>query len=78
MTSARARLRTSMPRRPLPRWAGLAAVVLASVVTSATTAGAQLVPNTKWRTIHTEHFQVHFSPGLEEHARRAAVNAERA
>jgi hypothetical protein len=40
--------------------------------------GAQLPPNLHWRTIETQHFQVHFSPGLEDQARRAAVNAERA
>ena len=39
---------------------------------------AQVSPDVQWRTIHTEHFQVHYSPGLEQNARRAAVNAERA
>ena len=39
---------------------------------------AQLVPNDDWRTITTKHFRVHFTPPLEEQARRAAVNAERA
>ena len=39
---------------------------------------AQLAPDIKWRTIHTTHFQVHFSDGLEGQARRAAVNAEEA
>lgn len=39
---------------------------------------AQLVPNDDWRTLHTAHFRVHFTPPLEEQARRAAVNAERA
>ncbi|HLA14120.1 MAG TPA: hypothetical protein VJZ25_03775 [Gemmatimonadaceae bacterium] len=39
---------------------------------------AQLVPNDDWRTIRTAHFRVHFTPPLEEQARRAAVNAERA
>ena len=39
---------------------------------------AQLVPNDDWRTLQTEHFRVHFTPPLEEQARRAAVNAERA
>jgi hypothetical protein len=41
-------------------------------------AGAQLVPNDDWRTLRTAHFRVHFTPPLEEQARRAAVNAERA
>ncbi len=39
---------------------------------------AQLVPNDDWRTLRTAHFRVHFTPPLEEQARRAAVNAERA
>jgi len=39
---------------------------------------AQLVPNDDWRTISTPHFRVHFTPPLEEQARRAAANAERA
>ncbi len=41
-------------------------------------AAAQLVPNDDWRTLATTHFRVHFTPDLEEQARRAAVNAERA
>ena len=41
-------------------------------------ASAQLPPNDHWRTLHTRHFRVHFTPPLEEEARRAAVNAERA
>jgi hypothetical protein len=41
-------------------------------------ASAQLVPNDDWRTLRTAHFRVHFTPPLEEQARRAAVNAERA
>ncbi|HEX9221595.1 MAG TPA: hypothetical protein VF858_14010 [Gemmatimonadaceae bacterium] len=39
---------------------------------------AQLPPNEHWRTIRTQHFRVHFSPAIEQEARRAAVNAERA
>ena len=39
---------------------------------------AQLSPNAHWRTLHTKHFRVHFAPALEQEARRAAVNAERA
>ncbi|HKN57652.1 MAG TPA: hypothetical protein VJV97_02310, partial [Gemmatimonadaceae bacterium] len=39
---------------------------------------AQLPPNEHWRTLHTRHFRVHFTPAVEEEARRAAVNAERA
>ncbi len=41
-------------------------------------ASAQLVPNDDWRTLETAHFRVHFTPQLEEQARRAAANAERA
>jgi len=39
---------------------------------------AQLPPNEDWRTLRTAHFRVHFTPAVEEEARRAAVNAERA
>jgi hypothetical protein len=41
-------------------------------------ASAQLPPNDDWRTLETRHFRVHFTPPLEQEARRAAVNAERA
>ena len=41
-------------------------------------ASAQLPPNDDWRTLETKHFRVHFTPPLEQEARRAAVNAERA
>jgi hypothetical protein len=41
-------------------------------------ANAQVDPSLHWRTIRTAHFQVTFSPGLEETARRAAGSAERA
>jgi hypothetical protein len=40
--------------------------------------GAQVRPNDRWRTIRTEHFRVHFTPELEELARRAGANAEEA
>ncbi len=39
---------------------------------------AQLPPNENWRTLRTPHFRVHFTPAIEQEARRAAVNAERA
>lgn len=45
---------------------------------AARAAGAQLPPNEDWRTLRTRHFRVHFTPAVEEEARRAAVNAERA
>ena len=41
-------------------------------------ASAQLPPNDDWHTLQTKHFRVHFTPPLEQEARRAAVNAERA
>ena len=53
----------------------LAAVLAFS---AARAAGAQLPPNDDWRTIQTRHFRIHFTPALEQEARRAAVNAERA
>ncbi|HVT39397.1 MAG TPA: hypothetical protein VHE78_10150 [Gemmatimonadaceae bacterium] len=40
--------------------------------------GAQVAPYLHWETIGTEHFRVHFAPGLEYTARRAAGSAERA
>ncbi|MDQ3673446.1 MAG: hypothetical protein M3365_03595, partial [Gemmatimonadota bacterium] len=50
----------------------------ALLLATADASRAQLVPNDDWRTIRTTHFRVHFTPQLEEQARRAAVNAERA
>src|SRR5688572_25252778 len=54
------------------------ALIFALLATRAPSVGAQVSPDIPWRTIRTEHFQVHYSPGLEENARRAAFNAERA
>lgn len=54
------------------------ALAAALVFCAARAADAQLPPNEHWRTIRTQHFRVHFTPGVEEDARRAAVNAERA
>lgn len=45
---------------------------------AAAPARAQVSPGLHWRTIPTEHFRVHFPPGLEAVARRAAGSAERA
>ncbi|HUQ99478.1 MAG TPA: hypothetical protein VM166_08490 [Gemmatimonadaceae bacterium] len=56
----------------------LALVAAVVLFAAATPARAQLVPNDDWRTIQTRHFRVHFTPPLEELARRAAINAERA
>jgi hypothetical protein len=44
----------------------------------ATPLGAQVNPSLQWRTIRTEHFRVHFTPELEQLARRSAVSAESA
>jgi hypothetical protein len=57
------------------RLAALAAVLACC---AARTASAQIPPNEEWRTIQTRHFRIHFTPPLEQEARRAAVNAERA
>jgi hypothetical protein len=39
---------------------------------------SQVRPDKDWRTIRTEHFHIHFSPELEDVARRAAAQAETA
>jgi hypothetical protein len=54
--------------------------LLAAFLSSATghVIGAQLRPNSDWRTLKTEHFYIHFTPELEEVARRAANDAEQA
>src|SRR5688572_606065 len=64
-----------VPRANAVRSIALGAALL---LATAQAARAQLVPNDDWRTITTPHFRVHFTPPLEEQARRAAVNAERA
>ncbi|HKR09464.1 MAG TPA: hypothetical protein VJS39_09760 [Gemmatimonadaceae bacterium] len=54
-------------------------LVVAALLIGVARAGfAQLSPNADWHTLHTKHFRVHFAPALEQEARRAAVNAERA
>src|SRR5205814_2183363 len=55
-----------------------AALVAALLFGAARVASAQLPPNEHWRTLHTRHFRIHFTPPIEDEARRAAVNAERA
>lgn len=50
----------------------------AALLCAAGVASAQLAPNEEWRTLQTRHFRIHFTPPLEQEARRAAVNAERA
>jgi hypothetical protein len=54
------------------------ALAAALLVCAARATTAQLPPNEHWKTLHTRHFRVHFTPPLEQEARRAAVNAERA
>ncbi|MFI5245916.1 MAG: hypothetical protein ACHQQR_11855, partial [Gemmatimonadales bacterium] len=54
------------------------AIVFGAACCFARTSLAQVAPELHWRTIATEHFQVHFAPGLEPVARRAAGSAERA
>jgi hypothetical protein len=54
------------------------ALAAALLFCAARATGAQLPPNEHWRTLRTKHFRVHFTPAVEEEARRAAVNAERA
>ena len=59
--------------------AGRALAALVLLAACAVSRGdAQVVPNAHWRTIDTRHFHVHFTPELEQVARRAAVSAERA
>ena len=55
----------------------LIALTVVVACCAAHTASAQLPPNDEWRTLETLHFRVHFTPPLEQEARRAAVNAER-
>ncbi len=59
------------------RAAALGAALLATF--TAVNAGlAQVDPSARWVTLRTRHFRVHFNPRLEDQARRAAANAERA
>jgi hypothetical protein len=41
-------------------------------------AAAQVSPSGPWRTLHTEHFRIHFRPSFREVALDAAAEAERA
>lgn len=51
-------------------------LVLSAIIALGAQAGAQVKPNANWRTLKTEHFYIHFTPELEEVARRAANDAE--
>jgi Tol biopolymer transport system component len=53
-------------------------VLAACSVVAAPRLAAQVDPSVRWETLHTAHFRIHFNPQLEDQARRAAVNAERA
>jgi len=53
-------------------------IAFAFLLIANSTLHAQVKPNSHWRTIRTEHFYVHFTPELEEAARRAATHAESA
>lgn len=75
-------------RRPLPDPPSRASLpimlrpvvptLLALLLVTARVALAQVRPDLDWRTLHAEHVRVHFTPELEELARRTAANAERA
>jgi len=51
---------------------------LVLLVLLATPAAAQVDPSGSWRTLHTEHFRIHFRPSLRPRAVVAAAEAERA
>jgi hypothetical protein len=65
---------TLLPRRAL-RLALLAVLVWCALPAFAV---AQVRPDLAWQTISTERIRVHFTPELEELARRTLANAERA
>src|SRR6202163_457046 len=77
------RHRAAARTRELLRFSGSDSVrriglVAALLLCAARATSAQLPPNEDWRTLHTRHFRIHFTPPLEAEARRAAVTAERA
>jgi hypothetical protein len=51
-------------------------VLFAFVLT--TPAAGQVDPSGSWRTLHTEHFRIHFRPSYRDKAIEAAAEAERA
>jgi hypothetical protein len=59
------------------RWATILLAAIAHLAPR-TAPRCQVPPNADWRTLRTTHFSIHFTPELEEIARRTAVNAERA
>lgn len=56
----------------------LAPLALAAALLVPAAARAQIPPDARWSVIPTQHFRVHFTPGLEPLARRAAIRAEEA
>jgi len=54
------------------------AFLLLSILVLGSSLGAQARPDLDWRTITTPRFRVHFTPELEELARRTAANADSA
>jgi hypothetical protein len=68
-----------MPKRSAaPRRLGACAAAIALALAAGRPAAAQVPPHDDWRTFHTEHFRITFSPGLEALARHAAERAEMA
>lgn len=67
----------SSVRSVLVRWVRRPVMIVALMASSASALAAQ-APNERWLTIATEHFRVHFTPAVEQLARRSAANAERA
>jgi WD40-like Beta Propeller Repeat len=57
---------------------GHAALAFGLLVCLSSSVGAQADPSEHWRELRTAHFRIIFTPPLEDQARRAAVNAERA
>jgi hypothetical protein len=53
-------------------------VVLLALIVGAGTLAAQVAPNRRYFTLHTQHFYIHFTAETEQTARRVAVDAERA
>jgi hypothetical protein len=53
-------------------------VALALALVLATPSGAQVDPSGTWRTLHTQHFRIHFRPAYRDRAALAAAEAERA
>ena len=67
-----------MPRSDLRCFAALAALVLLAWSSAAAAQSFWTAnPNLRWRTLHTEHFSVHFSEARREDARLAAAVAEK-